>query len=92
MPILTMDWERPASRLSNRFLARHHGQALAPSLYKILRRTDSRHWIQSAVSRTIVPFVITALLAGGAGWKLSVYAPDARTLGDALAVLTEDRR
>jgi hypothetical protein len=60
---------------------------LAASLYKRLRRVDSRHWLQSAVRRTIVPFVITAVLAGAVGWGLSVYAPGARTLGDALAVL-----
>jgi hypothetical protein len=62
---------------------------LAASLYKRLRRTDSRHWLQSAVRRTIVPFAITAALAGAIGWGLATYAPGARTLGDALAVLTE---
>ncbi|MFC4309225.1 hypothetical protein ACFPN2_09050 [Steroidobacter flavus] len=58
---------------------------LAASLYRRLRRTDSRHWLQSAVRRTIVPFAITAILAGAIGWGLSMYAPDARTLGDVLA-------
>jgi len=62
---------------------------LAASLYKRLRRVDSRHWLQSAIRRTIVPFVITAVLAGAVGWGLSVYAPGARTLGDALAVWAE---
>lgn len=62
---------------------------LAASLYRRLRRVDSRHWLQSAVRRTIVPFAITAVLAGAVGWGLSVYAPGARTLGDALAVLAE---
>lgn len=60
---------------------------LAASLYRRLRRTDSRHWLQSALRRTIVPFVITAALAAIAGWGLSVYAPGARSLGDALAIL-----
>lgn len=62
---------------------------LAASLYRRLRRVDSRHWLQSAVRRTIVPFVITAVLAGAVGWGLSVYAPGARTLGDAVKVLAE---
>ena len=62
---------------------------LAASLYKRLRRTDSRHWLQSAVRRTIVPFAITAILAGAIGWGLAMYAPGARTLGDALAILAE---
>lgn len=60
---------------------------LAASLYRRLRRTDSRHWLQSAVRRTIVPFAITAALAAIGGWGLSVNAPGARTLGDALAIL-----
>lgn len=63
---------------------------LAASLYRRLRRVDSRHWLQSAVRRTIMPFVITAVLAGALGWGLSVNAPGARTLGDALAVLAEE--
>ncbi|WP_129647565.1 hypothetical protein [Peristeroidobacter agariperforans] len=63
---------------------------LAASLYRRLRRVDSRHWLQSAVRRTLVPFAITAVLAGALGWGLSVYAPGARTLGDALAVLADE--
>lgn len=62
---------------------------LAASLYKRLRRIDSRHWLQSAVRRTIVPFAMTAILAGAIGWGLSVYAPGASTLGDALTILAE---
>jgi hypothetical protein len=60
---------------------------LAASLYRRLRRVDSRHWLQAAVRRTVVPFVITAVVAGAVGWGLSMYAPGAQTLGDALAVL-----
>jgi hypothetical protein len=62
---------------------------LAASLYKRLRRVDSRHWLQSAVRRTLAPFVITAVLAGAVGWGLSVYAPGARTLGEAVGMMTE---
>jgi len=60
---------------------------LAATLYRRLRRLDSRHWLQSAVRRTIVPFAITAALVMAAGWGLSVYAPAARSLGDVLALL-----
>jgi hypothetical protein len=55
---------------------------LAATLYRKLRRIDSRHWLQSAIRRTIVPFAITAMLVAAAGWGLSVYAPEARTLGE----------
>ncbi len=59
---------------------------LAATLYRRLRRLDSRHWLQSAVRRTFVPFAITALLMMAAGWGLSVYAPTARSLGEVLAI------
>lgn len=58
---------------------------LAATLYRRLRRLDSRHWLQSALRRTFVPFAITALLMMAAGWGLSVYAPTARSLGEVLA-------
>jgi len=58
---------------------------LAATLYRRLRRLDSRHWLESAVRRTFVPFAVTALLMMAAGWGLSVYAPTARSLGEALA-------
>lgn len=59
---------------------------LAATLYRRLRRLDSRHWLQSAVRRTFVPFAVTALLMIAAGWGLSVYAPTARSLGEVLAI------
>lgn len=58
---------------------------LAATLYRKLRRLESRHWLQSAVRRTIAPFAITAMLVSLAGWGLSTYAPEARTLGEVLA-------
>lgn len=57
---------------------------LSATLYRRLRRIESRHWLQSAIRRTIVPFAITAVLVSIAGWALSSYAPEARTLGDVL--------
>lgn len=58
---------------------------LAATLYRRLRRLDSRHWLDSAVRRTFVPFAITALLLMAAGWGMSSYAPEARSLGEFLA-------
>jgi polyferredoxin len=60
---------------------------LAATLYRRLRRLDTRHWLQSAIRRTFVPFAITALLMMAAGWGLSTYAPTARSLGEVLATL-----
>jgi hypothetical protein len=58
---------------------------LAATLYRRLRRLEPRHWLQSAVRRTLVPFVVTALLMMAAGWGLSAHAPTARSLGEVLA-------
>jgi uncharacterized RDD family membrane protein YckC len=61
---------------------------LSATLYRRLRRVESqRWWLNSAVRRTIVPFAITAALLAIAGYGLSVYAPEARTLGEAIAHL-----
>jgi hypothetical protein len=60
---------------------------LAATLYRRLRRIHSRHWLESAVRRTIVPFAITAMSLAVAGWGMSIYAPEARTIGDVLEQL-----
>jgi hypothetical protein len=57
---------------------------LSATLYRRLRRLGPRHWLQSAVRRTIVPFAITAVLAIIGGWALTLYAPGSRTLAEAL--------
>lgn len=60
---------------------------LAATLYRRLRRLDTRHWLRSAIRRTLVPFAVTALLMMATGWALSAYAPAARSLGEVLATL-----
>lgn len=57
---------------------------LSATLYRRLRRIDTRHWLQSAVRRTVVPFSMTAVLAIAAGWALTLYAPGSRSLAEAL--------
>lgn len=58
---------------------------LAAGLYRRLRVMDPRHWMYTALKRTLVPFVLTTLVAGGAGWAMQAYAPDARSLGEVFA-------
>lgn len=57
---------------------------LSATLYRRLRRLETRHWLETAVRRTFVPFISTLLAMMALGWALSVYAPDARSLGDIL--------
>ena len=56
---------------------------LSYTLYRRLRKTDSPHWLTSAVTRTVWPFVITAVFLMLVGAALSAYAPGAHTLSNA---------
>ncbi len=58
--------------------------ALSYSLYRHLRHTGSSHWLETAVRRTVLPFVLTAVFLALVGAGLSHWAPGARTLGQAL--------
>ncbi len=54
---------------------------LSASLYRRLRGLDRQHWIETALGRTIGPFLVVILLVGAAGAGMSLYAPEARSLG-----------
>lgn len=58
--------------------------ALAAGLYSRLRSVDRRHWLETALRRTALPFVLTAAVVTGAGWWMGIYAPGAHTLGQVL--------
>lgn len=58
---------------------------LAAGLYRRLRVLNPRHWMVAALRQTVIPFVLTTLVLGGAGWAMQAYAPQARSLGDVLA-------
>lgn len=58
--------------------------ALSASLYRRMRGLQTRHWLESAVRRTAVPFAVTALTLGAIGYAFQWYAPQAHTLGEVL--------
>ena len=58
--------------------------ALSYSLYRKLKASDQQHWLQTAVKRTVWPFVMTAIFVTLLGYGLHVAAPEARTIGEAL--------
>lgn len=58
--------------------------ALSASLYRRLRGIERRHWVATALRRTALPFVLTALLLATVGWGLQTAVPGARSVGDAL--------
>lgn len=58
---------------------------LAASLYRRLRRVETRHWLQTAFRRTALPFALTAAFVSASGWGLAQYAPGAHSIGDVLS-------
>lgn len=63
--------------------------ALSASLYKRLRGIERRHWVSTALRRTALPFVLTALFLAAVGWGLQTVAPGARSVGDAIHRVSE---
>lgn len=57
---------------------------LAAGLYRRLSGIPKRHWLETALRRTFWPFLLTALVAWGAGWSMQLYAPDADSMGEVL--------
>ena len=55
---------------------------LSFTLYRHLRRTQPRHWLTTAVRRTVMPFLLTAVFLAVAGGVLSAAAPGARSIGE----------
>ena len=58
---------------------------LAASLYRRVRGLESRHWLETAVKRTVWPFVVTGVLVSAIGWGMQVYAPEANSIGEVIA-------
>jgi hypothetical protein len=57
---------------------------LAAGLYRRLRGIESRHWLATALRKTIWPFMLTALMFFVAGWAMGLYAPAADSIGAVL--------
>jgi hypothetical protein len=55
---------------------------VAGALYRKLRRQDRRHWLESAISKTIAPAAVVAVFFVITGFVCQSYAPGATTLGD----------
>jgi hypothetical protein len=56
--------------------------ALSAGLYHRLRKADTRFWLETAVRRTLLPFILTTAVVAGCGWYLQHLAPNARSIGD----------
>lgn len=58
--------------------------ALSFTLYRHLRRTRQRHWLGTAVRRTVLPFLVTAVFLAVLGSALANIAPGARSIGEVI--------
>ena len=65
---------------------------LSASLYRRLAGIDQNHWLESAVRRTIKPFLLTAAIACATGFGLALYAPGAHSIGEAIHIAHAARR
>lgn len=55
---------------------------LLAGLYKRLKGVEPRHWLRSAVRRTLLPALLTTALFIAAGYLMQRSIPEARSLGD----------
>lgn len=58
--------------------------ALSYALYRRLKAADSPHWLESAVRRTALPFVLTGVFVAATGATMAAYAPGAQSIGQVL--------
>jgi uncharacterized PurR-regulated membrane protein YhhQ (DUF165 family) len=60
--------------------------ALSYALFHRLRRKqEQRHWLRSALRRTLLPFLATAVFLAAAGAAMQIHAPGARSIGQVMA-------
>jgi hypothetical protein len=56
--------------------------AISYALYRHLRGEDPHHWLVTAIRRSLLPFVATAVFMGIAGAGMGAYAPGALSIGE----------
>jgi hypothetical protein len=56
--------------------------ALVAGLYKRVKHIEQRHWLRSAVRRTLLPAVLVATFFTLAGYTLQKAVPEAHTIGE----------
>lgn len=55
---------------------------LSARLLHRLRDIERRHWLETALHRTALPFAATAAIASACGWAMAQYAPEAHSIGE----------
>jgi hypothetical protein len=57
---------------------------LSASLYHRLKGLHTRHWLHTALRKTILPFLISATFFVGLGWFMQHMVPQAHSLGEVI--------
>ena len=55
---------------------------LSASLYHRLRGLETRHWLETAIRRTVWPFLLSAVTVSALAWAVSLYMPGVHSIGD----------
>lgn len=58
---------------------------LSASLYRRLRGLETPHWLETALRRTALPFVLAAAIVSALGRGMAIYAPEAHSIGDVIS-------
>lgn len=58
---------------------------LSASLYRRLCGLDRHHWLETAIGRTVWPFLLATVMITAAGWGMSALVPEARSIGDIIS-------
>jgi FtsH-binding integral membrane protein len=59
---------------------------LSASLYRRLQGLDQKHWLETAIRRTVLPFVLTTIIVTVCGIAIGRIVPGAHSLGEALTM------
>jgi hypothetical protein len=57
-------------------------------LYKRVRHIERKHWLQTAVSKTLLPAILCIVFFGIVGGALQMLAPEAKSIGEVWSELT----
>lgn len=55
---------------------------LVTGLYRRVKKADQRHWLRTAVRKTLLPAIIVAVCFAVAGYAMEQIAPEARSVGE----------
>ena len=61
---------------------------LLGGLYKRVEKIERKHWLQTAVRKTLVPALLCILFFGIAGGAFQIFAPEAKSIGEVWSFLT----